>query len=1211
MTTLCTFCNSISTQKRKESGVRIFYKSLIMMTLLWMLSTNSFSQSNGWSATMEPQKVFIENQGQFDNAPTGDAVLFAFYGGSTSIYFTNKGVSYTFLKRWAKEKDENEGEEKFTTADEWKEKEAEEHRMEFESDAVTMNWVNANPDVEIVGYDKTSDYHSFCIKDISGKTTNKNFIKAFKKIVYKNIYPGIDIEYVFHPDGGLKYAVILHPGADISKVQMNYSVAPEIKINGDVHLPTKFGDIIDHAPATFYSEMKSRTIPSHFIKNGTCISFSVNPFDITKDVVIDPWTQTPSLPNSNGVWECEHDGAGNVYMIGGDMPMQLMKYNATGVIQFTYYTPYDTANDWLGTFATDLAGNSYVTSGSIAAMQKIDATGSMVWDFNSSLGSTNEYWNIAFNCDQTKLIIGGTTGSMLALSGAIFDINTSNGSINSTKIVGYGNMFGFPPIIEECRSITSCRNSRYYYLTLDTIGAIDDDFSVCPTAGPTVFAINNSYSFSYKCENYRPNNGNSGMMSIRANRNFVYTQNGTTIHKRSLIDGSIITTATIPGGQSTAALGRNQAGNSGIDIDSCGNVYVGSADGIYKFDADLNFITSIATPYKIFDVSVSTGGDVIFCGATGTNADVNRTGYLQSANMSACLPQVLICCDASVCPVPPMCVFDAPVTISAGTPGGVWSGAGVNPSTGVFDPGAAGIGTHTITYTVACGTNSINIVVMSCAVLDVCKTLSGNLTVSGGIGPYNWQSQNITQDCSACLIGCTFPPGCAVNVTTWTTFATGNTVTPPATYPIQVVDNYGVVFTIADTALLALCSPCPTLIITPTNIVDVCFGQTNGSFTASTSGGVLPYRYTLLSGVTPIATYNNVSTSQDFTGLAAGTYTLNVLDSNNCTNSITVTIASLTSLTPIIMGPTSICTGNTATLDVGAGYSSYIWSTSAITQTITVGAGTYSVTVTNGSGCSGSTSTTITAFSMTVNLTPQDEGCPGTCDGSITSNVIGGNSPYTYLWSNGQTTSNIIGLCAGNYAVTVTDSNACTKVTNVTIYSENISASFVANPESGALPLSVAFTYTGSGAVSWYWDFGNGQTSTEQYPPIQTYDTVGSYNVTLIVSSGAPDFCKDTAHVTIEVQKPSSLIIPNIFTPNGDGHNDEFILLYKEIETFSCSIFNRWGKKIFEWTDISGGWNGITNGGEVASDGVYFYIIYAKGKDKVEYNLHGTVTLLR
>ena len=1160
---------------------------------------------------MEVQKVFIENQGQFDNAPTGDAVLYAFFGGSTSIYFTKKGVSYTFLKRWTKEKDKNESEEKFTTAEEWKEKEAEERRMEYESDVVSMTWADANLGVEVIGYDKTSDYHSFCIKDKDGKITNKNFIKAFKKIVYKNIYPGIDIEYVFHPDGGLKYAVILHPGADMSKVRMNYSAVPQIATNGDVHLPTKFGDIIDHAPATFYADMKSKMIASHFIKNGNSISFAVSSFDITKDVVIDPWTQTPAMPNSNGVWECEHDGAGNVYMIGGDMPMQLKKYNATGVIQFTYYTPYDTANDWLGTFATDLAGNSYVTSGSIAAMQKIDAAGSLVWDFNSSLGSTNEYWNIAFNCDQTKLIIGGTTGNMLALSGAIFDINTSNGSINSTKIVGYGNMFGFPPIIEECRSITSCRNSRYYYLTLDTIGAIDDDFSVCPTAGPTVFAVNSSYAFSYKCENYRPNNGNSGMMSIRANRNFVYTQNGTTIHKRSLIDGSIITTATIPGGLNSTTMGRVQAGNSGIDIDSCGNVYVGSGDGIYKFDADLNLITSIATPYKIFDVSVSMAGDVIFCGATGTNADVNRTGYIQSANMSACLPMVLICCDASVCPVPPMCVFDAPVTISAGTPGGVWSGAGVNPSTGVFDPGTAGVGTHTISYTVACGTNSINIIVNSCAVLNVCQTLNGDLTVSGGTGPYNWQSQNITQDCSACLIGCTFPPGCAVNVTTWTTFATGNTVTPPAIYPIQVVDNYGVVFTIADTALLTLCSPCPTLTITLSNIVDVCFGQTNGSFTATTSGGVLPYSYTLLNGSTIIVSYPNVSTPQDFTGLGAGTYTLNVLDSNNCSNSITVTIASLTSLAPIISGPTSICSGNTATLDVGAGYSSYLWSTNAATQTINVGAGTYSVSVTNGNGCSGSASITVTTFSMTVNLTPQDAGCPGTCDGSITTNVIGGIAPYTYLWSNGQTTPNIIGLCAGNYTVTVTDSNACTKIVSATISSLNIIATINANPQSGNKPLTVIFTCTSPDAVSWYWDFGNGNTSTLQYPFPETYDSVGSYTVMLIVSTGAPYNCKDTSYITIEVQKPSSLIIPNIITPNGDGHNDEFILLYKEIETFTGTIFNRWGKKIFEWTDISKGWNGITNGGEVASDGVYFYIIYAKGKDKVEYNLNGTVTLLR
>ncbi len=1119
MSTLYTFCKFITAQKIKKMGVPIFFKSLMMVMLLGMLSTHSFSQSSGWSSTMETQKVFIENQGQFDNAPTGDAVLYAFFGGSTSIYFTKKGVSYTFLKRWAKEKDANEREEKFTTAEEWKEKEAEERRMEYESDMVSMTWADANLDVEVIGYDKTSDYHSFCIKDKDGKITNKNFIKAFKKIVYKNIYPGIDIEYVFHPDGGLKYAVILHPGADISKVRMNYSVAPEIAINGDVHLPTKFGDIIDHAPATFYADMKSKMIASHFIKNGNSISFAVSSFDITKNIVIDPWTQTPAMPNSNGVWECERDGAGNVYIIGGEMPMKLIKYNSTGALQWTYSTPYDTASSWLGTFATDLAGNSYVTQGSIAALQKIDANGGVVYTWNASLFSVDEYWNIAFNCDQTKLIIGGTSGTMLGLHGAIFYIDVNNGSVLSNQTVAYGSMFGIPPSIQEVRSITSCRNSRYYFLTLDTLGCIDDTYNAC--ASPSVFKMNHGYHFSYRSENYKMNTGNSGMMCIRANKNFVYTQNGSVIEKRSLIDGSVITSVPIPGGSTITdpLFGQHQAGNAGIDIDSCGNVYVGSSDGIYKFDADLNLISSIQTPFKVYDVAVSINGDVIFCGSTGTAAtNGNRNGEVQSANMSACLPMVLECCDANICPAGPICNNAGPISLTGGTPGGTWSGPGVDP-TGIFDPGVAGAGTITITYTLACGSGSINIIVNPCG--------------------------------------------------------------------------------------------CPTVTPTATNIIDVCTGQTNGSFTVNTSGGTPPYNYTLLDGATPIATYNNISGSQEFTGLAAGSYTLNVIDSNGCPGNITVTIASLTSLAPVISGPTSICSGNTATLDVGAGYTSYLWSTNAATQTINVGAGTYSVSVTNGSGCSGSASITVTTFSMTVNLTPQDAGCPGTCDGSITTNVIGGSAPYTYLWSNGQTTPNIIGLCAGNYAVTVTDSNSCTKITNATINSENISASFIANPESGALPLSVAFTYTGSGAVSWYWDFGNGHTSTEQYPPIQTYDTVGSYNVTLIVSTGAPDFCKDTAHVVIEVQKPSSLIIPNIITPNGDGHNDEFILLYKEIETFTGTIFNRWGKKIFEWTDISKGWNGITNGGEVASDGVYFYIIYAKGKDKIEYNLNGTVTLLR
>ncbi|MEI6124827.1 MAG: PKD domain-containing protein [Bacteroidota bacterium] len=1100
--------NSVQTNKTIKKPERLLFNCLLVCSLVLIFNLRVFSQSGtNWSYSAEPQKVFIENKGQFHIHQSEEPVLFAFDGGSTCIYFTKKGISYSFLKRWAKEKDEaereREREEKFTSIEQWKEKEAEEKRMEFESDAIGMVWENANPDVEIISYDQTSDYHSYCVKGKDGKLTNINYIKAFKKIVYKNIYPNIDIEYVFHPTDGLKYSLILHPGADISKIKMNYSGTVNINTNGDVHIATKFGDIIDHAPVSFYTDQKTKGIASHYIQSVNTISFNLSTFDNTKEVTIDPWTQTPTLLNSNGVWECERDGGGNIYIIGGDMPMKLIKYNAAGAIQWTYNTPYDTANYWLGTFATDLAGNSYVTAGSVAGLQKINTGGGLIYSVGSGFGSSNEYWNIAFNCDQTKLIIGGTSGSLLSLSGAIFDINTSNGSINSTQIVGFGNMFGFPPTIEEVRSITSCRNARYYFLTLDTIGTIDDDFLICGATSPLLFRINDGYALSYKCENYKPDNGNSGIMAIRANRYFVYTQNGINIQKRSLTDGSIITTAAIPGGINVTTFGQHQVGNSGIDIDSCGNVYVGSGNGIYKFDANLNLISSIATTYKVFDVCVSTGGNVAFCGATGTNANTNRIGTIQSANMSACPPMTLFCCDANICPVLPLCTTSAPVTLIGGTPGGTWSGPGVNASTGVFNPATAGAGTHTITYTLPCGTSSVTITVSICATLAVCAELNGNMTVSGGAGPYNWQNLITTIDCSACPLGTCIPIICpGVAVSNWTTFATGTTVAPSGTYPVRVIDNNGNIFTINSFASLPACSACPTLSITTSNIVGACTGLSTGSFSASTSGGTGPYDYTLLNGVTTIATFANVAGAQAFTGLAAGTYTLNVVDNNNCPGSITVIIPALTNPTPTIAGATTICAGSSTILDAGAGYSSYLWSTNATTQTITVATvGTYSVTISNSSGCTGSASVTV---GLSSSLSPTIAGPTTFCAGN-TAVLDAGIGYASYIWSTTSTTQTITINSGGTYSVTVTNSSGCSGSTSITVTQSN-SLTPTITGQTTICPGSSTTLDAGAGYTGYQWSSG---------PLTQTISvsTAGTYTVTVSNASG----CTGTASVAVVV----------------------------------------------------------------------------------------------
>ncbi len=419
-----------------------------------------------WSAKFSFQKSFIENKGQFtipSSFGNQSAVLFAVDHGGTKIYFTKKGITYTFLEATKKPKDQKEIErerrEEFRNPEEHARHEKEEHELKTKEDQVTMLWQNANPNVEIEADYLSSDYHNYYFKQTNGEYKNVSYIKGYKKITYKNLYPNIDVDYMFSEKGGLKYSLTLHPGADPSLVKMVYNNHVSLNSDGEIRVSTKFGDIIDHAPLTFYGQNSTSVIASSFLKSGKTVSFQLANYDNTKTVVIDPWTQTPAFTsNWDCIWECENDAAGNVYIIGGVMPLQLIKYNSTGAIQWTYNTPYDTTS-WLGTFATDDLGNSYVTRGSVSGIQKVSPAGALIWNNNGggTIGNSDEYWNIAFNCDQTKLIVGGTTGAFAlppALKGAIFDINTATGAILATKVVAYGAVIGFPPSIQEVRSIT-------------------------------------------------------------------------------------------------------------------------------------------------------------------------------------------------------------------------------------------------------------------------------------------------------------------------------------------------------------------------------------------------------------------------------------------------------------------------------------------------------------------------------------------------------------------------------------------------------------------------------------------------------------------------------------------------------------------------------------------------------------------------------------
>lgn len=126
-----------------------------------------------------------------------------------------------------------------------------------------------------------------------------------------------------------------------------------------------------------------------------------------------------------------------------------------------------------------------------------------------------------------------------------------------------------------------------------------------------------------------------------------------------------------------------------------------------------------------------------------------------------------------------------------------------------------------------------------------------------------------------------------------------------------------------------------------------------------------------------------------------------------------------------------------------------------------------------------------------------------------------------------------------------------------------------------------------------------------------TFNESGNYEVVLKTKLDNEGTELDSVSIKIFIAE-SWLEFPNAFSPNGDGINDIYKAKegYKSIVEFHAYIINRWGQRLFDWTDLSKGWDG-TYRGKDCKDGVYFVIVKAKGADGKEYNIRKDVNLLR
>lgn len=210
----------------------------------------------------------------------------------------------------------------------------------------------------------------------------------------------------------------------------------------------------------------------------------------------------------------------------------------------------------------------------------------------------------------------------------------------------------------------------------------------------------------------------------------------------------------------------------------------------------------------------------------------------------------------------------------------------------------------------------------------------------------------------------------------------------------------------------------------------ICQDVCNGVISLNISGGVSPYTIN----------WSNSESTSTISQLCAGQYDVTIQDANTCTEIYSYTV---TANTAIVLNSNSnnvLCngqsTGSALVVPTG-GVSPYVytWSNGSTSSSLNgIPAGNYSVTITDVNGCIATTSINIsepTALATAANIT--NASCDLTCTGQISKVVNGGTSPYSYLWSNGLTTSTIINLCAGNYIVTVQDANSCQDVKSHTV----------------------------------------------------------------------------------------------------------------------------------------------------------------------------------
>lgn len=416
--------------------------------------------------------------------------------------------------------------------------------------------------------------------------------------------------------------------------------------------------------------------------------------------------------------------------------------------------------------------------------------------------------------------------------------------------------------------------------------------------------------------------------------------------------------------------------------------------------------------------------------------------------------------------------------------------------------------------------------------------------------------------------------------------STGNTLNvcsgTSQVYTVTITDVTGA--TSSDTAMVAF-RPQPVVNVAPATI---CVGAS----TVLTASGASSYVWAPSSGIS-----NTSGASVSANPLVTTIYTVTGSDSKGCAAVTTVNVT-VNSLPVINVSNAGICMGSTATLSA-TGAVTYNWAppaglsaaTGAVVSAGPLTSTTYTVTGTDINGCSAAATASVVVNPALINsLNPHI--CPG----------------QSYTLRNGTVVTN-----SGIYIDTlVSKVSGCDSIV-ITTLTVNVPAADAGNDVEIFNTFSKQLVATGGTVYSW--TPPDGLSCTNCPNPVAAPDSTTTYYVRVIDANGCESF--DSVKVTVKEYIPCNAnadintIIPNAFTPNGDGLNDELCIPDNIcIRKISLKIFDRWGAKVYETSDPDGCWNGVYAGKELnaAVFAYYLTIEYLSGKTD---SGKGNISLIR